>query len=55
MAKQSKSPGKVPVPANAEGACFKDTKPATTKPQKEQFEPTVASPYRQRFRMAGGC
>jgi hypothetical protein len=55
MAKQSKSLGKVPVPKGAEGTKFKDTKPATTSPQKEQFEPTPAAPYRQRFRMAGGC
>jgi hypothetical protein len=55
MAKQSKSLGKVPVAKNAEGAKFTDTKPAATNPTKEQFAPTPAAPYRQRFRMAGGC
>ena len=45
----------VPVAKCAEGGCLKQTNPAKTDPKKEQFAPTPASPYRQRFRMAGGC
>lgn len=50
MAKQQKS-----VPKGAEGTKLKETNPMKVNPKKEQFEPTPAAPYRQRFRMAGGC
>ena len=53
MAKQRSS--QPVVNTSLPGQCFKDTKPATVDPKKEQFAPTDAAPMRARFKMAGGC
>lgn len=53
MAKQPSYQPKVNT--KAEGMCFKDSKPATVDPKKQQFAPTPEAPLRARFKMAGGC
>jgi hypothetical protein len=55
MAKQKSSSTAKPGVKCPEGGCLKDLKLLKVNPKKQQFEPTPAEPYRQHFKMAGGC
>ena len=50
MSKQSRT---IRPPKGGVGQSFSDTKPMGMNPKKAHFEPTTASPIRQRKHMAG--
>lgn len=55
---KSKSPAVKKAPrthGGTEGKVFRPANLMATNPRTTQFEPTLADPVRQHFRMAGGC